>query len=73
MRMRAPSSRSGRRGGRRQKNKMEMFRWGMGGGYGRPFFHLPVEYRKIFAASFTLSTSYGLAAIALVACKLWMR
>jgi hypothetical protein len=28
----------GTKGGRRQKNKIRMFRWGMGGGYGRPFF-----------------------------------
>ena len=29
---------TGSKGGRRQKNKMEVFRWGIGGGYGRPFF-----------------------------------
>jgi hypothetical protein len=29
---------SGSKGGRRQNKKMEMFRWGMGGGYGRPSF-----------------------------------
>ena len=27
------------KGGRQQKNKMRMFRWGMGGGYGRPHFY----------------------------------
>lgn len=34
------------KGGRRQKKKIELFRWGMGGGCGRPFFNALAPSRK---------------------------
>lgn len=35
-----------RRGGRRQNKKIGMFRWGMGGGCGRPFFNAMAQSGK---------------------------
>ena len=42
----------------RQKNKIGMFRWGMGGGYGRPFFIAMATTKKYPAVTIATGTSH---------------
>jgi len=50
-RLRAPSPQPDRRGGTREKKNTELFRWGMGGGYGRPFFIAMAQTKKFAAVT----------------------
>jgi hypothetical protein len=47
----APSPKLDRRGGTREKKNTELFRWGMGGGYGRPFFMAMAQSKKFPAVT----------------------